>query len=152
MNTVVLPTDFSPLSNGAIPWACRIAQALNAAIHCLHVVREPQYFGGLDIVLPGTLPTTEELAKAAEDQLRGYIETKLREWDGRAVGKVMVGTPFVEIVRYARETQATMIVMSTHGHSGLAHMLMGSTTDAVVRKASCPVLSVRNPEMRFEMP
>jgi nucleotide-binding universal stress UspA family protein len=56
-----------------------------------------------------------------------------------------------KIVRYARDTQVTMIVMSTHGHSGLAHMLMGSTTEAV-RKASCPVLSIRNLEMRFEMP
>jgi nucleotide-binding universal stress UspA family protein len=64
----------------------------------------------------------------------------------------MFGPPFVEIVRYAREAQATMIVMSTHGRSGLTHMLMGSTTEAVVRKASCPVLSIRNPEMRFEMP
>jgi nucleotide-binding universal stress UspA family protein len=152
MSGIVLPTDFSPLARGAIPWACRMAEALKANIHCLHVVREEQYYGGLDMVLPASMPTSQELLQAAEEQLREYTKRELAEWEGRVVHSAKLGTPFVEIVRYARDTQATMIVMSTHGRSGLTHMLMGSTTESVVRKASCPVLSIRSPDLQFEMP
>jgi nucleotide-binding universal stress UspA family protein len=152
MNIIVRPTDFSELANGALPWARKMADAFDAKIHCLHVVRDTPYAGGLEIVLPETLPTTEELIQQFDDHMRSYIDTEFADWGERVIGKVRRGVPFVEIIRYAREVQAMMIVMSTHGYSGLTHMLVGSTTEAVVRKADCPVFSIRSPEMRFEMP
>jgi nucleotide-binding universal stress UspA family protein len=66
--------------------------------------------------------------------------------------EVRVGTPFYEIVRYAREMKIDLIVMGTHGHTGLVHVLLGSVTEKVVRKAPCPVLTVRHPEHEFVHP
>ena len=105
MGTIVMPTDFSPLADGAIPWAYKMAKALDASVHCLHVVREAPYYGGLDVALPASLPTSQDLVKAAEDRLHRHIAAQLRAW-GSATGVVRVGTPFVEIIRYAREIQA----------------------------------------------
>ena len=64
----------------------------------------------------------------------------------------LVGTPFVEIIRYAREHEIDLIVMGTHGRGLIAHVLMGSVAEKVVRKAPCPVLTVRHPEHEFVMP
>ena len=66
--------------------------------------------------------------------------------------RVLVGTPFVEIIRYAREQSIDLIVMGTHGHSALAAMLLGTVAEKVVRKAPCPVLTVRDPRHKFEAP
>ena len=66
--------------------------------------------------------------------------------------EVLEGAPFAEIVRYAREKDVDLIVMGTHGHTGLAHVLVGSVTEKVVRKAPCPVLTVRHPEHEFVHP
>jgi nucleotide-binding universal stress UspA family protein len=65
---------------------------------------------------------------------------------------VRTGTPFVEIVRYAREKDIDVIVMGTHGHSGLVHAMIGSVAEKVVRKAGCPVLTVRPEGHQFVMP
>jgi nucleotide-binding universal stress UspA family protein len=65
---------------------------------------------------------------------------------------VREGTPFYEIVRYAKEQNIDLIIMGTHGHTGLTHMLLGSVTEKVVRKAPCPVLTVRHPEHEFVHP
>jgi len=62
------------------------------------------------------------------------------------------GIPAEEIVDFARNNEIDLIVMSTHGRTGLKHVLMGSTTEKVVRKAPCPVLSIRHPEHEFVMP
>lgn len=63
-----------------------------------------------------------------------------------------IGKPFVEIVRAAKERDADLIVIGTHGRTGLAHMLIGSTAEKVVRMAPCPVLTVKHPRHAFVMP
>ena len=65
---------------------------------------------------------------------------------------VREGTPFVEIVRLGKEMDIDLIVMPTHGRTGISHLIIGSTAERVVRKASCPVLVVRDPERKFEHP
>jgi nucleotide-binding universal stress UspA family protein len=65
---------------------------------------------------------------------------------------VLVGTPFVEIIHYARDQSIDLIVLGTHGRSALAAMLLGTVAEKVVRKAPCPVLTVRHPQHKFEMP
>jgi nucleotide-binding universal stress UspA family protein len=147
-----MPTDFSGLADGALPWAVKMAGALEAEVHCLHVVREERFHGGLEVVLTEALPTSDEFVQHATQRLDRYVAEQLGNVGLKATGKVRVGTPFVEIIRYAREVEAKLIVMSTHGHSGLKHMLLGSTTEAVLRKADCPVLSVRSTDMKFVMP
>jgi nucleotide-binding universal stress UspA family protein len=62
------------------------------------------------------------------------------------------GTPFLEILRVARKKKADLIILTTHGRTGLSHLLMGSTAEKVVRKSSSPVLTIRPPQHRFKMP
>jgi nucleotide-binding universal stress UspA family protein len=152
MTAIVLPTDFSELANAALPWARKMATTLDAEIHCLHVVREEHYYGGLEVVFTESLPTSDDLVASATQRMERYLAEQLADLGAKAVGKVRLGTPFVEIIRYAREVEAKLIVMSTHGHSGLKHMLLGSTTEAVLRKADCPVLSIRSAGVNFVMP
>ena len=71
---------------------------------------------------------------------------------GMLVGLLVVGTAFVEIVRAAREKNVDLIIMATHGWGPFKHMLLGSTAEKVVRKARCPVLTVRSPEHEFVHP
>lgn len=68
------------------------------------------------------------------------------------VPEVAEGTPFEEIVRFARDKDIDLIVMGTHGHTGLAHLFLGSVAEKVVRRAPCPVLTVRHPEHEFVHP
>ncbi len=150
--TIVVPTDFSELAAGAAPWARTMAQALDAQIHCINVVREPHFYGGAEMGILDALPTTDDLQRDAAQRLAAFTAKHFAGISDRVVTAIVVGTPFVEIVRYARDNGATIIVMTTHGYSGLKHVFMGSTTEAVLRKADCPVLSVRSPSMPFEMP
>jgi nucleotide-binding universal stress UspA family protein len=147
LERILLPTDFSDCSARARSYACELAKRFQAEIHLLHVVAP--------VVVPayvGYMP--EELAQPEEGAKR-----ELEEWDDPAladatkvVRAVASGTPFVEIVRYAREHELDLIVMGTHGRSGLTHALMGSVAEKVVRKAPCPVLTVRPEGHQFVMP
>jgi nucleotide-binding universal stress UspA family protein len=75
-------------------------------------------------------------------------------WDEKhtVVRELRKGSPFLEIVRYAKDKNIDLIVLGTHGRSGLSHVLLGSVAERVVRKAPCPVLTVRHPEHEFVMP
>jgi nucleotide-binding universal stress UspA family protein len=149
---ILYTTDFSELSLAALDWARRMADCFDAALHCLFVVDEPaNYWVGVGSVGP-LGPTSEELMSKARMKMDAFAENHLQGMSRPPVTRVASGKPFVEIVRYAREIGAVMIVMSTHGRTGLSHALLGSTTETVVRKAPCPVLVIRNPEVRFEMP
>jgi nucleotide-binding universal stress UspA family protein len=146
---IVFPTDFSDHSVTALGWAERMSVALDAPLHCIYVVRDPAVYTGTEYI-PFAFPPLEEMEKHAVQRMEVFLET--HNLDAGVGSTVLGGTPFVEIIRYARAQAASMIVMSTHGYSGLKHMLMGSTTEAVVRKAACPVLSIPVHDMEFEMP
>ena len=146
---VVMPTDFSARSAGALEWARKMADALDAPLHCVYVAPEPRLYSSLDLV--SNLAVSKEEMKQLADKEMQQFATNYRL--GSTVKTVVLqGTPFVEIIRYARDQNAAVIVISTHGYSGLKHMLLGSTTESVVRKATCPVLSVPSPDVWFELP
>jgi len=146
---IVVPTDFSDHSAAALSWAKKMAAALDAPIRCIYVARDPATYAGSDYMIY-SVPPIEEIKEQAVAKMEKFASA--HKLDADLDKDVLVGTPFVEIVRDARAQNASMIVMSTHGHSGLKHVLLGSTTEAVVRKASCPVLSVPAPGVEFEMP
>jgi len=143
-NTIILPVDFSPLSAAALPWARRMAAVLEAEIHCIYVVEHPHFYGSLDMTTPIAIPTAEEIAESVKDQLSAFVDEHLDGLQPAAIGKVLIGRPADIIVEYARDCNAAMIVMTTHGYGGVRHVLLGSTTEAVLRHAGCPVLSIRN--------
>jgi universal stress protein A len=139
---VVFPTDFSELSLESLQWAKRMAAILDADLHCIYVVEEPHIYATLELG-PLPIPSAEELSSSAEGQLKAFVAEHLRGFSQSAVAAVVIGRPADQILNYANEVDAVMIVMATHGYSGVKHLALGSTTEAVVRQAKCPVFSVR---------
>jgi nucleotide-binding universal stress UspA family protein len=142
-NSIVFPTDFSANSVTGLQWALDMADKLGATITCLYVVEEPHIYSSLDMGT-ASIPTTGELVESAEKRLKSFVEENLANATIEVEHKVVVGYAATEIVNYARDTNAAMIVITTRGYTGMKHVLLGSTTEDVVRNAPCPVLSVRS--------
>ncbi len=140
--TIIFPTDFSDTSVAALPWALDMADTLEAEINCLYVVEEPQIYSSLDMGAVA-IPTTGELVESANSRMKIFVDEHLLNAPHGAVGNVVIGHAATEIVNSALESGASMIVMTTHGYSGMKHVLLGSTTEDVLRHAVCPVMSVR---------
>lgn len=152
LRRILVPTDFSKFSQVALTYAAALAEKFGAEIHLLHVVQDMALFiPDAVAVAPPVVPPVEEFAAAAREALDRLVrENHLEAIPLRR--EVIEGTPFYEIIRYAREADIDLIVMGTHGHAGLIHVLLGSVTEKVVRKAPCPVLTVRHPEHEFVHP
>ena len=143
VKTILVPTDFSDASASALEFARALAEAFRSTLHLLHVVQDPyvqpwaaEAFG---VSLAGVLERWEQDALG---QLQTLVPAE--EQQGRPVQAVTrVGHPFVEILNYAAEQNIDLIVMGTHGRGPVAHMLLGSVTERVIRKSPCPVLTVR---------
>jgi nucleotide-binding universal stress UspA family protein len=147
----LFPTDFSEYSAEAARYACAFAELFNSELHLLHVLEmysnsTPIFAGGL------TLPQmVQESKEAAESELARVVDLQWRQGK-RVVHATVEGTPFLEIIRYAKDYDVDLIVMGTHGRSALKQVLMGSVADRVVRQAPCPVLTVRPGQHEFVMP
>ena len=141
-NVIVFPTDFSELSLAALPWARRMADQMQADIHVIYVVEEPHIYATLDMG-PVPIPSVDELTRSAEKRMANFSARHLKGI-GNVTTKVLVGRPAEEVVSYAKANNASLLVMTTHGYSGVKHVLLGSTTESVLRHATCPVLSIRN--------
>jgi len=150
LQKILLPTDFSGCANYALPYAAEIARATKATIICLHVV-EPVVpaVGYTGLAEPMPIDISEQLEDSAERQLPRLAGCE--ECAGLNVEEVIVhGDPAAEIVRVAAEKEVNLIVISSHGRTGLGRMIFGSTAEAVVRHASCPVLVVKPPATEEE--
>jgi len=149
---ILHPTDFSDLSLHAMEYAQLLARKLSAALHCLHVVDDSyRYWLATDVIAAPVGPPLDQLLTAGQKHLEEFAARHV-PGDLPVVRDVRPGQPFLEIIRYAREHAIGLIVMGTHGRTGLKHVLLGSVAEKVVRKSPCPVLTVRPPEHRFEMP
>ena len=152
LHRILVPTDFSKYSQSALAYAVAFAEKFNADLYLLHVVQDLALFiPDMVTVTPPLTPTVKQLTDAVQvafDQVarENHLERV------RLHREVREGAPFYEIIRFAKEADIDLIVMGTHGHSGLAHVLLGSVTEKVVRKAPCPVLTVRHPEHEFVHP
>lgn len=152
LNKILLPTDFSEYSEPARDFACSFVEKFGAELHLLHVLQDLVAMApepGMAFPPPGDY--VKELQASAEQALSKRPGDAL-SGDYTVIREVRHGSPFLEIVRYAKEHDIDLIVMGTHGRSGLAHVLLGSVAEKVVRKAPCPVLTVRPSEHKFEMP
>ncbi|MEX0725430.1 MAG: universal stress protein [Planctomycetaceae bacterium] len=149
LKRILFPTDFSPQADKAREYAYSLAEKFDAELHIVCVVQDVALMAP---EMPGTfaMPITnlDEVVKAAEQSLHRYPACA-----GKApVRVVRTGEPFVEIIRYAKERNIDLIVLGTHGRTGLTHVLLGSVAERVVRKAGCPVLTVRPEGHQFVMP
>ena len=150
---ILFPTDFSDESLHALKYAREFAKAFDAQLHCVHVVDDALLYW--TAMGPETAPVgiaEENLVNVAEANMQQFTEEYLVGLNGDPVTKVLTGPPFKEIITYARKNTIDLIVLGTHGRGGLSWVLMGSTAEKVVRKAPCPVLTIRHPEHEFVMP
>jgi len=141
---IIFPTDFSTASLAGLPWAKRMARVMESQLHVIYAVEEPQIFRVLEMeVDQAALPDIKELTAGAEKRLHAFIAAQLDGYDLPIVTRVLVGNPSDEIVRYADEVAAAMIVIGAHGYSGVRHLILGSTTESTLQHARCPVLCVK---------
>jgi nucleotide-binding universal stress UspA family protein len=151
IKTILFPTDFSQGARAAMDHAVSLAQDYKAKLILLYVIQDIS-------IAEWYIPSSLSVADLVEDMQKSAWR-EMDKWGQEAADKVkdaekMVvrGVPFVEIIRTAKEKDADLIVIGTHGRTGIDHMLFGSTAEKVVRKAPCPVLTVRVAGREFKMP
>jgi len=152
IKNILVPTDFGSAADSALLYGRELAGRFGATLHLVHIVDNLQI---------ASFPETYgELAARVQADLEAAAQEKIAERlidsDGsgprttRAVISSMA--PVVSIVEYARAHKIDLIVMGTHGRGALAHLMMGSVAERVVRVAPCPVLTVHHPEHEFIWP
>lgn len=149
LKRILLPTDFSEPALEATKYAVELADRFGAELHLLNVIEDPVIY----------LPMFESYPLPSREEFEQYAQTRLENWllpddAERCEAKLswVHGTPFAEILRYAKDREVDLIVVGTHGRGLAAHLLMGSVAEKVVRKAPCPVLTVRPGEHEFVHP
>ena len=141
---ILVPTDFSPPSDAALEYARILAAKFGSSLRILHVLDDPT--ASSDFVGDGFAPSTEDIGATLLEETRTRLDGVMNQVDRtryHAHADAVLGMPAATIVDYATATHAGLIVMGTHGRTGLAHLLMGSVAEQVVRTAPCPVLTVR---------
>ena len=136
---ILLPTDGSEGTRGAVEHAINLATTYDAALHTIYVVDTNV---GIDASVPGTLDTLEE---AGENAIDDVIQQAEAAGVKTTEGVVARGTPHQAILDYIDEHDIDLVVMGTHGRTGLDRYLLGSITEKVVRLSDAPVLTVRMP-------
>jgi len=141
---ILVPTDFSVQSEGALAYARDIAERFGASIHLLHVLEDPYATSAYATEVYGYLPPglKETWQKNAEEKLTALL-TRADRTRFSATTAVIFGRPAAAIADYATENGSDLIVMGTHGRGGVTHLLLGSVAERVIRSAPCPVLTVR---------
>lgn len=153
LKKIICPVDFSEPSERALAQAVSLAKLNEAELTILTVVQPmPATIGGEGTLLSELRPLPDLMADTAQEYLAKMRERYCGDILERTDLQVAVGIPFVEIVRAAREAEADLIVMGSHGRTGLEHLLIGSVAERVVRKAPCSVLVVRDKARQFVMP
>jgi nucleotide-binding universal stress UspA family protein len=141
LKKIVVPIDFSNTSMNALPGATLLAHAFHAEIILVHVVEKFP----IDFILGREQmnETIGPLIKQAKVDLQQMAGNLSQSTGIKVAAVVMVGKPFEGICQAARKLDADMIVLTTHGYTGLKHIWLGSTAERVVRHANCPVMAVR---------
>jgi len=160
LTRILAPTDFSNFSGFALEWAAYLAQCMKADLVFLHVIPEEEGRIIEEITGEGAIV---RLPRGIREDVMKDRQKKLTDQYNMVVSKEIknalrveeitrVGVPFLEIIKVAREKEVDLIVMGTHGRTGLAHVLIGSVAEKVVHHAHCPVLTVKHPQYRFIAP
>jgi len=145
LKRILVPLDFSDCSKKALQYAVPFARQFGATLSLLYVI-QPYYPVSEMVPMDGELfeQRMRETSEAEMAALRKSLDPALKP-----SATIRSGTPHVEIVRAARNLKCDLIILSTHGRTGLSHVLMGSTAERVVRHANCPVLVLREHEHEF---
>lgn len=143
LQRILLPTDLSECSAAATPYACRMAQQFGAELHLLYVFEQDTgstYVRGIPV--PDASSEIAQLKRQVAEAMATWIDP---EWEAKhqVIRVTGEGQPANEIVSYANKYKIDLIVMGTHGRTGITHVLLGSVAEKVLRHSSIPVLTVR---------
>lgn len=155
LNKILLATDFSEDSVNALRFAEELSHKFGSEIIVLHVDQPlpPVMVSELGPAFDaGAINQIAEDQRLAAQRELDNIVKRLRDGQIKARSLLRVGAPFLEIIHAAQAENADLIVLGTHGRTGLAHVLLGSVAERVVQKAGCAVLTVRHPDRRFKHP
>ena len=149
---ILFPTDFSEHSKHAFTYALSFAREYGAQLHMLHVVEDVQYLANAYMFDVPMMPSFTDMEENRQKEMEEFIEREVTDASIKIEKSIRHGRPFLEIIQAAKDESVDLIVIATHGRGGLEHALFGSTAEKVVRKAPCPVLSIRLPGHEFQMP
>ncbi len=148
INKILVPIDFSDYSKKALHYTVTLAKSFNAELFLIYVI-EP-------MVYPADLSMGQMVIPQSELNMSEKAKSELEELAASEIGDslkynilIKTGKPFMEIIETASEVDADLIIIATHGHTGVEHLLFGSTAEKIVRKAPCPVLTLREPLKGF---
>jgi nucleotide-binding universal stress UspA family protein len=140
---ILCATDFSPASTAAVAKAIELSRANRAPLTVAHVMTPVVPVAGEGYILPDTYAKIEASARADAEKRLGRLVARAKQAGVRAQSLLLSGVPHSEIVRAARARRADLLVMGTHGRTGLARFFLGSVAARVLATATCPVLTIR---------
>lgn len=149
ITNILVPIDFSEYSKNALRYSIEFSESKGSTLHLLNVIEPMMYpsdFSTGEIVIPAPQIDVEH---KFDDEMKNLKES-LVPAELSCVTVMRTGKPFLEIINYASEKDIDLIIIATHGHTGVEHLLFGSTAEKVVRKAPCPVLTLRDPIKGFK--
>lgn len=155
IKTILLPTDGSDYSAKAMTYALSFAKQYGARVVALHVIDRRWEEQTRAVFAEIGQDLTEKIRTGYEEEARrilGEVTGAAGKVGVPAETQILAGIPSEEITRVARQLPADLIIMGTHGRTGMSHLLLGSVAEKVVRAASCPVLTVRKQEHDFVIP
>jgi nucleotide-binding universal stress UspA family protein len=146
---ILVPIDFSNYSKKALQYTVNFAKKFDAEIVLVYVIEPMIYPADLSM---GQMVIPQSEMNLSEKSDKELVQLAKSEIGDKLKYKVLVktGKPFMEIISTAKEVDSDLIIMATHGHTGVEHLLFGSTAEKVVRKAPCPVLTIREPIKGFQ--
>jgi nucleotide-binding universal stress UspA family protein len=141
---ILTAIDFSENSDYAFDYALTLARQFNAELTIMHVINEPVDLRGFYVPQISFEQLEKEIEEGAVKMMEKFCQARLGDYNAYETA-IVTGIPYEEVIRKAEEIGASLIVLGTHGRTGLDHLIFGSTAERIVRSASCPVLTIRLP-------
>lgn len=141
---ILTAIDFSENSEHAFEYALTLAKQFQSELIILHVINEPVDLRGFYVPHISFEQLEKEIEEGAQKMMAQFCQTRMGNFTNFQTA-IITGIPNEEIIRKAADTGSSLIVLGTHGRTGLDHIIFGSTAERVVRSASCPVLTIRMP-------
>ena len=141
---ILFATDFSESSEHAFQYALTLAKQFKSQLTILHVINEPVDLRGFYVPHVSFENLEKEIEEGAQQMMTKFCATHITDFSNYE-SLIVTGIPYEEILKFAEKNAASFIVLGTQGRSGIDHLLFGSTAERVVRKALCPVVTVRLP-------
>ena len=149
-DNILVPSDFSPSSQHAMHYAIDFAKRFNSNLELLHVTEDVPVLSYVDYEGFDLVQYQNRLREDADKEFERLLRETPDLGDLRCRTSITSGVPYMEIISAARDKDSDLIILATHGRSGLSHFLMGSVAEKVVRNSPCPVLTIKRPEFEFK--